>query len=237
MIDQFISAAEDKWRTMNGITLFLPHGYEGQGSEHSSARLERFLQLCAELNMIVCNPTTPANHFHLIRRQVRASYRKPLVVMTPKKLLRYPKAVSSLQEMAKGNFQEIINDTSVKAKDVNTVVLCSGKVYYDILEQKEKRQTGGDMAVVRLEQLYPLPEQQLRKIIGEYSKAKRIIWAQEEPENMGAWTYMLRSLRDLNLEVIAPPASASPAAGSPKVHEKRMTAMFDRLFSFSAVKA
>jgi 2-oxoglutarate dehydrogenase E1 component len=237
MIDQFISAAEDKWRTMNGITLFLPHGYEGQGSEHSSARLERFLQLCAELNMIVCNPTTPANHFHLIRRQVRASYRKPLVVMTPKKLLRYPKAVSSLQEMAKGNFQEIINDTSVKAKEVNTVVLCSGKVYYDILEQKEKRQTGGDMAVVRLEQLYPLPEQQLRKIIGEYSKAKRVIWAQEEPENMGAWTYMLRSLRDLNLEVIAPPASASPAAGSPKVHEKRMTAMFDRLFSFSAVKA
>ena len=230
MIDQFISAAEDKWRTMNGITLFLPHGYEGQGSEHSSARLERFLQLCAELNMIVCNPTTPANHFHLIRRQVRATYRKPLVVMTPKKLLRYPKAVSTLQEMAKGQFQEIINDASVKAKDVNTVVLCSGKVYYDILEQKEKRQTGDDMAVVRLEQLYPLPEEQLRKIIAEYSKAKRVIWAQEEPENMGAWTYMLRSLRDLNLEVIAPAASASPAAGSPKVHEKRMTAMMDRLF-------
>jgi 2-oxoglutarate dehydrogenase E1 component len=237
MIDQFISAAEDKWRTMNGITLFLPHGYEGQGSEHSSARLERFLQLCAELNMLVCNPTTPANHFHLIRRQVRASYRKPLVVMTPKKLLRYPKAVSTLQEMAKGQFQEIINDTSVKAKDVNTLVLCSGKVYYDILEQKEKRQTGNDMAVVRLEQLYPLPEEQLRKIIAEYSKAKRIVWAQEEPENMGAWTYMLRSLRDLNLEVIAPPASASPAAGSPKVHEKRMTAMMDRLFSYSAIKA
>lgn len=230
MIDQFISAAEDKWRTMNGITLFLPHGYEGQGSEHSSARLERFLQLCAELNMLVCNPTTPANHFHLIRRQVRATYRKPLVVMTPKKLLRYPKAVSTLQEMAKGQFQEIINDASVKAKDVNTVVLCSGKVYYDILEQKEKRQTGADMAVVRLEQLYPLPEEQLRKIIAEYSKAKRVIWAQEEPENMGAWTYMLRSLRDLNLEVIAPAASASPAAGSPKVHEKRMTAMMDRLF-------
>jgi len=237
MIDQFISAAEDKWRTMNGITLFLPHGYEGQGSEHSSARLERFLQLCAEHNMLVCYPTTPANHFHLIRRQVHASYRKPLVVMTPKKLLRYSKAVSTLQEMAKGNFEELIDDATVKAKDVNTVVLCSGKVYYDILEQKEKRQTGADMAVIRLEQLYPLPEAKLRKVLGEYGKAKRIIWAQEEPENMGAWTYMLRSLRDLNLEVIAPPASASPAAGSPKVHEKRMNAMMDRLFSFSAVKA
>lgn len=237
IIDQFISAAEDKWRTMNGITLFLPHGYEGQGSEHSSARLERFLQLCAEHNMIVCNPTTPANHYHLIRRQVHASYRKPLVVMTPKKLLRYPKAVSTLQDMAKGNFQELIDDASVKAKDVSTVVLCSGKVYYDILEQKEKRQTGADMAVIRLEQLYPLPEAKLRKIIGEYSKAKRIIWAQEEPDNMGAWTYMLRSMRDLNLEVIAPAASASPAAGSPKVHEKRMNNMMDRLFSFSAVKA
>jgi 2-oxoglutarate dehydrogenase E1 component len=237
MIDQFISAAEDKWRTMNGITLFLPHGYEGQGSEHSSARLERFLQLCAEHNMLVCYPTTPANHFHLIRRQVHASYRKPLVVMTPKKLLRYPKAVSTLQEMAKGNFEELIDDAAVKAKDVNTVVLCSGKVYYDILEQKEKRQTGADMAVIRLEQLYPLPEAKLRKVLGEYGKAKRIIWAQEEPENMGAWTYMLRSLRDLNLEVIAPPASASPAAGSPKVHEKRMNHMMDRLFSFAAVKA
>ena len=237
MIDQFISAAEDKWRTMNGITLFLPHGYEGQGSEHSSARLERFLQLCAELNMLVCNPTTPANHFHLIRRQVRASYRKPLVVMTPKKLLRYPKAVSTLQEMAKGQFHEIINDASVKAKDVNTIVLCSGKVYYDILEQKEKRQTGAEMAVVRLEQLYPLPEEQLRGILAEYSKAKRIVWAQEEPENMGAWTYMLRSLRDLNLEVIAPPASASPAAGSPKVHEKRMIAMMDRLFNAEAIES
>jgi 2-oxoglutarate dehydrogenase E1 component len=237
IIDQFISAAEDKWRTMNGITLFLPHGYEGQGSEHSSARMERFLQLCAELNMLVCNPTSPANHFHLLRRQVLASYRKPLVVFTPKKLLRYPKAVSTIQEMAKGQFQEVIDDTDVKAKEVETIVLCSGKVYYDILEQKEKRQTGSTMAVVRLEQLYPLPEKQLRSVIAGYSKAKRIIWAQEEPENMGAWTYMLRCMRDLNLEVISPAASASPAAGSPKVHEKRMIAMMDRLFSYSSIKA
>jgi 2-oxoglutarate dehydrogenase E1 component len=173
----------------------------------------------------------------LLRRQVLASYRKPLVVFTPKKLLRYPKAVSTTQEMAKGQFQEVIDDTDVKAKEVETIVLCSGKVYYDILEQKEKRQTGSTMAVVRLEQLYPLPEKQLRSVIAGYSKAKRIIWAQEEPENMGAWTYMLRCMRDLNLEVIAPAASASPAAGSPKVHEKRMIAMMDRLFSYSSIKA
>ena len=237
IIDQFISAAEDKWRTMNGITMFLPHGYEGQGSEHSSGRMERFLQLCAELNMVVCNPTTPANHFHLLRRQVHTEYRKPLVVFTPKKLLRYPKAVSGIEEMAKGTFREVIADSDVKKKDVDTIVLCSGKVYYDIIEQKEKRGTGANMAVLRIEQLYPLPENQIREIIAGYGKECRLIWAQEEPENMGAWSYMLRMLRDLNLTVVSPAASASPATGSPKVHEKRMTAMMDRLFSFSAVKA
>jgi 2-oxoglutarate dehydrogenase E1 component len=237
IIDQFISAAEDKWRTMNGITMFLPHGYEGQGSEHSSARMERFLQLCAELNMIVCNPTTPANHYHLLRRQVHQEFRKPLVVFTPKKLLRYPKAVSTLEEMSTGSFREVIADESVTAKQVDTVVLCSGKVYYDILEQKEKRETGNNMAVVRVEQLYPLPEKRIREVIAGYGKNTKLIWAQEEPENMGAWSYMLRTLRDLNLTIISPAASASPATGSPKVHEKRVTAMMDRLFESSAVKA
>jgi 2-oxoglutarate dehydrogenase E1 component len=237
IIDQFISAAEDKWRTMNGITMFLPHGYEGQGSEHSSARMERFLQLCAELNMIVCNPTTPANHYHLLRRQVHQEFRKPLVVFTPKKLLRYPKAVSTLEEMSSGSFREVITDDSVTAKQVDTVVLCSGKVYYDILEQKEKRETGNNMAVVRVEQLYPLPENRIREVIAGYGKNIKLIWAQEEPENMGAWSYMLRTLRDLNLTIISPAASASPATGSPKVHEKRVTAMMDRLFESSAVKA
>jgi 2-oxoglutarate dehydrogenase E1 component len=135
-----------------------------------------------------------------------------------------------LEELAQGGFQEVINDTGVDTKAVDTVVLCSGKIYYDILEQKEKRQTGSNLAVVRLEQLYPLPEKQLRSAIASFGKAKKIIWAQEEPENMGAWSYMLRSMRDLNLEVIAPSASASPAAGSSKVHEKRMIAMMDRLF-------
>ena len=237
IIDQFISAAEDKWRTMNGITMFLPHGYEGQGSEHSSARMERFLQLCAELNMIVCNPTTPANHYHLLRRQVHQEFRKPLIVFTPKKLLRYPKAVSTLEEMSSGSFREVITDDSVTAKQVDTVVLCSGKVYYDILEQKEKRETGNNMAVVRVEQLYPLPEKRIREVIAGYGKNMKLIWAQEEPENMGAWSYMLRTLRDLNLTIISPAASASPATGSPKVHEKRVTAMMDRLFESSAVKA
>lgn len=237
IIDQFISAAEDKWRTMNGITMFLPHGYEGQGSEHSSARMERFLQLCAELNMIVCNPTTPANHYHLLRRQVHQEFRKPLIVFTPKKLLRYPKAVSTLEEMSSGSFREVITDDSVTAKQVDTVVLCSGKVYYDILEQKEKRETGNNMAVVRIEQLYPLPEKRIREVIAGYGKNTKLIWAQEEPENMGAWSYMLRTLRDLNLTIISPAASASPATGSPKVHEKRVTAMMDRLFESSAVKA
>lgn len=233
MIDQFISAAEDKWRTMNGITMLLPHGYEGQGSEHSSARLERFLQLCAENNMYVCNCTSPANYFHLLRRQTLAEYRKPLVVMTPKKLLRYPKAVSSMEELAKGRFREVIDDTAVNKKGVDTVVLCSGKVYYDILEEKERSQTGENIALVRVEQLYPLPEKQIRDVIAGYGKKARVIWAQEEPENMGAWSYMMRMLRDLNLEVVSVPASASPATGSPKVHEQRMRTMMSKLFAGS----
>jgi 2-oxoglutarate dehydrogenase E1 component len=235
MIDQFISAAEDKWRTMNGITMLLPHGYEGQGSEHSSARMERFLQLCAELNMQVCDCTTPANFFHLLRRQVKADYRKPLVVFTPKKLLRYPKAVSTLAELAKGQFQEVIDDSTVNKKNVDTVVLCTGKVYYDIMEEKEKIQGGENMAIVRVEQLYPLPEKQIREVIASCGKKAKVIWVQEEPENMGAWSYMMRMLRDLNLDVVSVPASASPATGSPKVHEQRVRAMMNKLFSSAQV--
>lgn len=237
MIDQFISAAEDKWRTMNGITMLLPHGYEGQGSEHSSARMERFLQLCAELNMQVCNCTTPANFFHLLRRQVKTDYRKPLIVFTPKKLLRYPKATSKFEDLSKGTFQEVIEDTAVTAKKADVLVFCSGKVYYEILEQKEKLNAGSNMAVIRVEQLYPLPETRIRAIISQAPKGTTIVWAQEEPENMGAWSYIMRAMRDLPWEVASLQASASPATGSPKVHERRMRAMFDRLFSFAAVKA
>lgn len=236
IIDQFISAAEDKWRTMNGITMLLPHGYEGQGSEHSSGRLERFLQLSAEHNMQICNCTTPANFFHLLRRQVSTDYRKPLVVFTPKKLLRYPKAVSSMDEMSKGRFMEMIEEPGIHKKNIDTVVFCSGKVYYDILEYKEKNGIGENMSVIRLEQLYPLPETQIREVIASYGKNIKLIWAQEEPENMGAWGYILRTMRDLPFDVVSLPASASPATGSPKVHEKRTGEMMSKLFSYSGVK-
>lgn len=231
IIDQFLSAAEDKWATMNGLTMLLPHGYEGMGSEHSSGRLERFLQLCAEYNMQVANCTTPANYFHLLRRQLHRPFRKPLIVFTPKKLLRYPKAVSSMDELANGSFQEVIDDSSVNAKDVDTVAFCSGKIYYDLLEEKEKIGGADNIAIVRLEQLYPVPEQQMDQVVEQYSNAKKFIWVQEEPENMGAWSHMLRHYRKVNLEVIARPASGSPAAGSPKVHEIRHQAIMDQLFS------
>ena len=231
MIDQFISAAEDKWRTMNGIVMLLPHGYEGQGSEHSSARAERFLQLCAELNMQVCNCTTPANFFHLLRRQVKNEYRKPLIVLTPKKLLRHPMAISSLSDMEKGGFTEVIPDMAVDYKTASTVAFCSGKVYYEVQEQKAKRNKGDDICVIRLEQLYPLPEKKIREILSGAKKMKRLVWLQEEPENMGAWNYILRMMRDLPWEVVSLQASASPATGSPKVHEKRMNKLFEVLFN------
>jgi 2-oxoglutarate dehydrogenase E1 component len=237
IIDQFLSAAEDKWGTMNGLAMFLPHGYEGQGSEHSSGRLERFLQLCAENNMQVCNVTSPANFFHLLRRQVKRDFRKPLIVFTPKKLLRYPKAVSSLADMAKGNFTEVVDDTVANVKEIDTIALCSGKVYFDILEQKEKMGTGENIAAIRLEQLYPFPEKQLRAVLAKYPKNAKVVWVQEEPENMGPWSYMMRMMRKDNLDLISPPASASPAAGSPKVHERRHQEMLNKLLGYSKVNA
>ncbi|MFM1771962.1 MAG: hypothetical protein RLZZ71_1104 [Bacteroidota bacterium] len=230
MFDQFIAAAEDKWRTMNGITVLLPHGFEGQGSEHSSGRMERFLQLAAELNIQVANCTVPANMFHLLRRQVKTEYRKPLIVFTPKKLLRYPKAVSKIEDLAKGGFREIIDDNIKARKQTKVVAMCSGKVYYELLEEKEKRGLTDEISLVRIEQLYPLPEKQIRELLSKYGKKAQLVWCQEEPENMGAWSYMMRSLRDLNLDVVSLPASASPATGSPRVHEMRMNKMITTLF-------
>jgi len=230
MFDQFIAAAEDKWRTMNGITILLPHGFEGQGSEHSSGRMERFLQLAAELNIQVANCTVPSNMFHLLRRQVKTEYRKPLVVFTPKKLLRYPKATSKIEDFAKGGFREVIDDNIKARKQTKVVALCTGKVYYELLEEKEKRGLTDEISLVRIEQLYPLPEKQIRELLGKYGKKAKLVWCQEEPENMGAWSYMMRSLRDLNLDVVSLPASASPATGSPRVHEMRMTKMISTLF-------
>lgn len=217
IIDQFISAAEDKWRSMSGLVMLLPHGYEGQGAEHSSGRLERFLTLCAENNMVIADVTTPANFFHMIRRQLKGQIRKPLVVFTPKSLLRYPKCVSSMKDLEKGKFQELIDDDSVKAASVKRVVFCSGKLYYDLLEEKESMKVN-DIALVRLEQLYPFPQKQYEAIIKKYSKAKEFVWAQEEPENMGAWSYILRKLRGNNIQLISRAESGSPATGSSKRH-------------------
>jgi 2-oxoglutarate dehydrogenase E1 component len=237
IIDQFISAAEEKWRTMNGIVMLLPHGYEGQGSEHSSARIERFLSLCGDENMQVCNATTPASFFHLLRRQIHRPFRKPLIVFTPKKLLRYPKAVSSLKEMSSGKFLEVIDDVFVNASNVDTIAFCSGKIYYDALTQREETQSGENIALVRLEQLYPLPEKQIRGILKKYKNAKNLIWLQEEPENMGPWSFIMRKLRDLPLKYIGREESASPAGGSPIMHNFRQQAVLDELFNYATKKS
>ncbi|MGY6562752.1 MAG: 2-oxoglutarate dehydrogenase E1 component [Luteibaculaceae bacterium] len=230
MIDQFISAGEDKWKAQNGVVMLLPHGYEGQGSEHSSARVERFLQLCAEDNMIIANATTPANYFHLLRRQVKFNFRKPLVVFTPKMLLRYPSCTSTLEELANGSFQEVIDDPNANKDKVDTVVLCSGKAYYEASE-KAVELGKENYAFVRLEQLYPLPVEKIDAILDSYKKAKRFIWFQEEPENMGAYGFMLRKYKTRNLEPITQRESASPAPGSSEVHKLRYKKLYERLFA------
>lgn len=234
IIDQYLVAAEEKWNTQNGLVLLLPHGYEGQGAEHSSARLERFLQMCAKRNIQVVNCTTPANFFHVLRRQMKRDFRKPLVVMSPKSLLRHPKCVSSLNDMATGTFKELIDDT-LDPKNVEQVVFCSGKIYYDLLAKREEI---GDesTALIRLEQLYPVPDQQIYDVLQKYSKACRHVWAQEEPENMGAWSFMLRKFEGPKLEVVAPRSSGAPASGSPKTHAKRHQSVIDRVFHKTLVK-
>lgn len=229
MIDQFISSSESKWNRMNGIVLLLPHGYEGQGPEHSNARPERFLQLAAEYNMTVANITSPANFFHALRRQLAWPFRKPLVIMSPKSLLRHPKVISSLSSLTSGSFQEVYGDENVKAKDVKRVLLCSGKVYFDLLE-KQQAEKIKDTAIVRMEQLFPFPEKQLGAVLAQYSKAN-LFWVQEEPENMGAWSYILRHMRKTNIEVIGRKESASPAVGYLKVHNKEQIRIVEAAFS------
>jgi 2-oxoglutarate dehydrogenase E1 component len=217
VIDQFLSSGEAKWGRLCGLALFLPHGYEGQGPEHSSARLERFLQLCALDNMIVCAPTTPAQDFHMIRRQMLMATRKPLVVMTPKSLLRHKLAVSTLDELANGEFQQLIPDTTASAKKVKRVVLCAGKVYYDLVEEAQKRGIT-DVALVRVEQLYPFPRPQLVAELKRHAPALEVIWCQEEPQNQGAWYQIQHHLRAClqgkqALQYAGRPRSPSPAAG------------------------
>ncbi|MBT5855118.1 2-oxoglutarate dehydrogenase E1 component [bacterium] len=219
IIDQFLCAAATKWQRMSGLTLMLPHGHEGQGPEHSSARPERYLQLCAENNMYMVNATTPANLFHALRRQVHNPFRIPLVIFTPKSLLRHPKVVSDKSDLINGRFQEILDDDRVTAKSVTRVVLCTGKVYYDLLaEAEESRVT--HVALVRIEQLYPLSQKQLTALKAKYKHVKDWAWVQEEPENMGAWSHIMRHLSAFNLRCISRPACGSPAGGNSKHHQK-----------------
>ena len=232
IIDQFLSAAEDKWGTPNGLVMLLPHGYEGMGSEHSSARIERFLQLCAEENFQVANCTNPANYFHLLRRQMARPFRKPLVVFTPKKLLRYHRAVSSIKEMSNGSFQEVIDDSTLIVSKIKKVVICSGKFYYDLVEHYETLKLE-NIAFVRLEQLYPFPDLQLKAIVDKYGKECKYLWAQEEPENMGPWSYILRKWKHSNITCFSREESGSPASGSPKVFERRHQEIINKVMSYS----
>ncbi|UII24329.1 2-oxoglutarate dehydrogenase E1 component [Fulvivirga ligni] len=228
MIDQFIVSAESKWQRMNGLVMLLPHGYEGQGPEHSNARPERFLQLAAEENMIIANMTTPANLFHLLRRQVTWNFRKPCVVFSPKSLLRHPKVVSPVSDVTEGKFQEVIADTSVKDKDVKKVVLCTGKVYFDLLEEQEKHEEK-NVAIVRVEQLYPFPKNQIDAILKKYKNPK-LAWVQEEPANMGYWFFIQRFMGDYGLELVSRKASASPAIGYAKVHKDEQARIVEKAF-------
>ena len=229
MIDQFLTAAEDKWKVQNGLVLLLPHGYEGQGAEHSSARLERFLQMCAQENMTVANCTTPANFYHLLRRQHKRKFRRPLVVMSPKSLLRLPKAQSTMEELAHGTFRAILSDTTVAPEKVTKVVFCSGKLYYELADERDAQ--GADhVAIIRIEQLYPLDDLAIMQEVAKYPNAAMHVWAQEEPANMGAWTYMLWQMHQ-PLTLVSPAPSAATASGSNKVALQRQRETIERVFS------
>ncbi len=236
IIDQFISSSEDKWNRISGLVMFLPHGYEGQGPEHSSARLERFLQLCAEDNMQVCNLTTPAQLFHALRRQVVREWRKPLVIMTPKSLLRTRASFSPLSDLSEGNFSRLLDDESIEAHKVRRVLLCSGKVYYDLVQAREERKRD-DVAIVRVEQLYPFPQQELAAALERYPVARELRWVQEEPRNMGSWTFIRSRLeaqatgRWTEPLFVGRPASASPATGSPASHKFEQDQIMDEAFA------
>ncbi|WP_431162842.1 2-oxoglutarate dehydrogenase E1 component [Flagellimonas beolgyonensis] len=233
IIDQYLSAAEDKWKLQNGLVLLLPHGYEGQGAEHSSARMERYLQLCAKDNMYVADVTTPANLFHLLRRQMKAKYRKPLVVFTPKSLLRHPKVVSTKEEMANGSFQMVIDDAEAKVAKVKTLVFCTGKFYYDLWDKREELGRD-DVALVRVEQLFPLPAEEMRAIIKKYKNADDLVWAQEEPRNMGAWSFILMHLDEARqFRVASRRFYGAPAAGSAVRSKRRHAQVLEYVFDKS----
>ncbi len=242
MIDQFIASAESKWGQPSGLVLLLPHGYDGQGPEHSSARIERFLTLCAEDNLQVVNATTPAQYFHLLRRQMhggvdRRGMRKPLIVFTPKRLLRHPKAVSSMSDLMSGSFREVIDDTTgIELSRVSRVLICSGQVYYDVLAAREERKIP-DVAIVRLEQMYPFPTAQMRDILARYPETAQVVWVQEEPRNMGAWRFVQEQMQPVLestqrvLRYAGRAPSASPASGSLKRHQEELAELLEQSFS------
>lgn len=234
IIDQYLTSAEYKWRRMNGLIILLPHGYEGQGPEHSSARMERFLQACAENNIQIINATTPAQQFHAIRRQLKRDFRKPLVCFTPKKLLRYPSCVSKLSDFTKNKFREVLDDQA-DPKKVTRIAFCSGKIYYDLIERREK-EACDDIAFIRLEQLYPFPAKQVEAILKKYNKAKEYLFVQEEPENMGPWRFVDKNLRSLNLKYIGREEAASPATGFAKRHAMENEEIMTGIFAKVAVK-
>jgi 2-oxoglutarate dehydrogenase E1 component len=228
IFDQFISSAEDKWKVMSGIVLLLPHGYEGQGAEHSSARLERCLQLCAQNNIQIVNCTTPANFFHVLRRQIKRDFRKPLIVFTPKSLLRHPECISSSKDLYNGGFQRIIDD-NINTNNIKKLVLCSGKIYYDLIKRRNDLNRE-DVALVRIEQLFPLDVESILNIKDKYNPSK-ILWVQEEPENMGAWSYILSNLVDLlDIDLVSRPSSASPASGSSKNSTYKQDQIINKAF-------
>ena len=238
IIDQYIAASEDKWKQRSRLAMLLPHGYEGQGPEHSSARLERYLQLCAENNLQVCNPTTPAQYFHLLRRQTRPGMERPLVVMTPKSLLRLPASTSTIADLVNGGFQPLIRDAEIQdAAAVKRIVMCSGKLYYDLMEARKK---SGELqaCVIRLEQFYPFPLKAVQEALAAYPNATQIVWAQEEPQNMGGWTFVEPRLENL-LSACARPIyvgrspSASPATGSYAIHQQEQAALVQHALTLS----
>jgi 2-oxoglutarate dehydrogenase E1 component len=238
IIDQFICSAETKWLRPSALVMLLPHGYEGQGPEHSSARLERFLQLCAEENMEVCNLTTPAQYFHVLRRQMLREFRKPLIIMTPKSLLRSEAAVSTTEDFTKGSFHEILEGPKpADASKVERLILCSGKVYYDLQAYREKNGWSDRSAIVRLEQIYPLNEESLRKVTAPYAGAKEILWCQEEPQNMGSWHHLLPLLMDhfgRRIGYAGREASASTAVGTTAAHKVQQAALIAQAFGETA---
>jgi len=236
IIDQFISSAESKWQRPCGIVLLLPHGYEGQGPEHSSGRLERFLQLCAEDNIQVCNITTPAQYFHVLRRQMRRRFRKPLVIMTPKSLLRAEQCVSKLEDFTSGGFSEILPaPLPGKPEKVERVILCTGKVYYDVLNYREVNKIT-NTAIIRLEQLYPLDEAQLHRELDRFPSNARLVWCQEEPQNMGAWSYIYLALDRMHehtrpIWYAGRDAGASPAVGALALHKREQKFIIELAFN------